>query len=364
MTKSRKQNKNYEDYLRNERATRYLGKKYRTAHEWMPRLATEAPGLTSEEALVKVRDRLTKLRNSGRRIRKSRIAEHARRSCLKPDLQRALPVRPISPRERSFLSSAGSPGTIIVAYPRPAYPRPPDPPMTWETARGKVFEQLGKIQSNKIDGVAQASDFREYIWSSPSSSDTQAVHVFLPHGDSINDPYDFTGATGLQYLAEIEVQPGLLWDIGDQIGFAGVLQYTLPEAPWDGGVSWCVGQQFDIERITFNADEGYFSLVSIARQSPTGEGFPPSASFTQAFDLAYLFPTIWGGGEESSMGPFSATDMFDSGFPVKKGQKPRIYVGLSIYMSAVDGRTYLGDPNFAYHTCTEGPGLWYRFVRI
>jgi hypothetical protein len=362
MAKATKQEIAYVEYLRTGIDIRYLAQKYRKAHEWIPRLASEAPGLTPEEALKKVRESLKKLRSSRKRLKKKRLAVHIDRAGKVPNLRRSISVRAIPPKERFFVSSAGSPGSIELAYPRPIdlsdiYPN------TVESARQKILERIGTI-NNRVDGIARASGFKEYIWAAPDNNDTDESHLFLPYGAG-SDPYNFNGATGLQFLSEIDVQPNLFWDDSDSCGFAGILQYSLPEAPWDGAVQWCVHQHFEIPEIVCSADYGYFSLVSTARQSPTGEDFPDSNSFVTAFSIDQLLPIIGASGEEFSAGPFNVTDIFHSGFPVTKGQKPRIYVGFSVLIWARDGSTALGDPNMAYHTCPgAGSGLSYTFHRI
>lgn len=365
MTNTTKQKNDYVEYLRTGIDIRYLSQKYRKAHEWIPRLASEAPGLTPEEALKKVRERMTEVRSTRKRLKESRLSERMKRARQEPDLRHSLPVRAIPHRDRSFVASAGSPGSIELAYPRPLehylYER------TVQAAAGRFDLERWREwveQRRKIDGIARASSFKEYVWAHPDNDDTDEWHLFLPYGAG-SDPNDFTGATGLQFLSEIEVQPNLFWDDNDWCGFAGILQYTLPEAPWHGAVQWSVHQQFDIPEITNNGDHGYFHLVSTARQSPTGEDYPDFDSFVEAFAIDRLPPIIWCSGEDFSSGPFNVIDTFSSGFPVTEGQKPRIYVGFSIYIVARDGSTSLGDPNMAYHFCPgTGDGLRYTFVRL
>lgn len=361
-SKSKKRQNDYVEYLRNGLDIRYLSQKYRKAHEWIPRLTSEGPGLTPEEALTKIRKRLTKLRRSRKRLNKLRLSKHIERARREPDLRRSLPVRAIPHRERFYLSSAGSPPSIELSYPRPL-----DPSDLYQVTEEAVWRRRIPKVLPRFDGIARASGFEEYIWSPPIHDDTRETHFFLSYGAGLV-PDDFTGATGLQFFSEIEVQPGAIFDWRDSCGFAGILQYTLPEAPWNGAVQWRVHQDFEIPEITCDADYGYFKLVSTARQSPTGDDFPDDDSFVEAFSLDQLLPIIGASGENFSSGPFSITDTFESGFVVTRGQKPRIYVGFAAVIMAVDGSVSLANaPNMAYHTCPgpgAEPGLSYTFVRI
>jgi hypothetical protein len=221
-----------------------------------------------------------------------------------------------------------------------------------EAAQERILEQVRTVPpvSNRIDGISRASGFKEYFWARPDDP-ADEWHFFLPYGGV--DPDDFKRATGLQFFGEIE---------GGHCGFAGILQYTLPEAPWDGGVQWYVDQHFTIPTITIDG-EGDFKVWSMARQSPTGDDFPDNDSFHEAFSTDQIPAIISGAGEDTSTGPISVTDKFFSGFPVSKGRRPRIYVGLSVGLSARGGETSVGDLNMAYHFC-PGNGLGYTFVRI
>jgi hypothetical protein len=221
---------------------------------------------------------------------------------------------------------------------------------------------------SRIDGSVGASGFKEYIWAAPTKDNTDEKHLFIPYGAG-NDPYDFTGATGLQFLSEIDVQASILLDTPDGCGFAGILQYSIPEAPFDGYCQWYLQQHFEIPIITCNADHGYVSLVSTGRACPLWEDFPAPGDFVEAFSLSQLSNTIWAEGESFSIGPFNATDMFQSSFQITKGQKSCIYMGFSIYIMACDGYISLGDPNMAYHVWTEpginySGGLGYTFFQI
>jgi len=175
-----KQKNDYVEYLRTEVNIKYLSQKYRKAHEWIPRLASEAPGIAPEEALKKARDRLTELRSTRKRLKESRRSEHIEQTRQKSDLRRSLPVRAMPHKEMSFVSSAGSPGSIELAYPRPIehYFIEHTVNSPWENGRDWFW------QDRVIDGIARASDYREYLWAPPDNDDTDESHLFLPYGAS------------------------------------------------------------------------------------------------------------------------------------------------------------------------------------
>ena len=100
--KSKKRQNEYVEYMRTELNIKYLSQKYRKAHEWLPRLEIEAPNLTSEQALKKVRDRLSELKALRKRYKKSRLLQHQEKAREKGDPQRGTPVRAIPQRERFF----------------------------------------------------------------------------------------------------------------------------------------------------------------------------------------------------------------------------------------------------------------------
>jgi hypothetical protein len=366
MGKTKKQKNTYAEYLRTGLDIRYLAQKYRKAHEWIPRLSSEAPGLRPEEALIKVRERLKELRHTRKRLKESRLSERLNRVRQEPDSRRSIVVRAMPHKEMSYVCSAGSPGSIQLTCPRP----PLDLRGLYPTIREfpwQRFPQGSETNDNsvdRVDGIARASGFKEYVWAVPRNDDTDESHFFLPYGAG-NDPNDFTGATGLQFSSQIEVQPNIFLDDTDACGFAGILQYSLPEAPWDGAVQWRLQQQFEIPGITCDADFGYFSLVSTGRACPSWEDFPAFDAFVESFSLDQLLPVISATGEDFSVGPLNAIDTFLSGFRVTEGQKSCIYVGFSIYIMARDGSMSLGDPNMAYDFWPDtGSGLSYTFVRI
>lgn len=353
-----KSNEQYVEFLRTELSLRYFDQKYRNAYKWLPYLPLLAPDVSSSEALKTIRDRVTQLRAKRQQFRKAQLKAKANRPHLQSGMVQSMVVKPILTGRRYFQLLQDRTGI--------------DKEMiSWEAflaSKGIEFVGIPGItpfdptRKHKIDGTVQASGFREYIWAHPEKNDTYESHLFLPYGEFSVDPYNYTGATGLQFLGEIEVQPSLLLDSPDYVGFGGVLQYTLPEAKWDGTVWWNIRQHIDIPEVTSNADFGFFSIASVARQEPNGEDFPDN--FVDGFSLNQMMPVISTKGDNYSLGPFSADDTFFSGFSVSKGQVPRIYVGISIYLMATDGTLSLGDPNMAYQlpATGEGKGLSYSYV--
>jgi hypothetical protein len=356
MSSKTKQSYDYAEYQRTELEIRYLSQKYRKAHEWLPRLGVEAPELTPEEALKNVRERLAKLRSSRKRLRKLCHSAYMEQARQEPDRRHPMPVTPLPPPPppETSLSRAGP---TRVSAPQPTGKGFDPRTIDWP-------ERTPEIR--RIDGVARASGFKPYVWSPTTKSNTIENHFFMSYGNWAEYD-DFTGATGIQFFSEIEVQPawGPFIDSPDGCGFAGILQYTLPEAPWDGALEWSVLQDFEIPGIWADGDYGYFTLLSTGRQSPNGEDFPPSESFAQDFGLDRLSPHLGASGEDFSVGPFYFIDSFHSACPVMQGQKPRIYIGLSIYICARDGTVYLSSQaNLACHYAPGfGEGLGYSYIK-
>jgi len=228
----------------------------------------------------------------------------------------------------------------------------------------KILDQIASAPaaSTRIDGIVTASAFKEYPHDSKLEDDTREWHLVLPIGTGTPD--DFAGATGLQFYSEIEVQPEAMVDPMDGVGWGGLLQYSLPEAPWDGAVQWRIGQRFEIGYICCAADYAFVGIASTCRQCPAGDDFPALDDYPDSISLDAIFSSIWAEGESFYVGPFNVKDYFVGGFPVAKGQKSRIYVGIDIAITTIDGSTWLSDPSFAYHSSPGGEGLGYSFVRI
>lgn len=351
--------------LRAEASLRYLDQKYRNAYKWLPRLAIEAPDLKPADVLNKLRNRITELRAQRSEHRDARIKDQASKLAEPIDARKSASVKAILAKRRYFWpvppyaerTSLERAGAMSIADYLAA---------KTHLLMGDRYQDLldGASQNRRIEGIARASGFKEYVWVAPEKNDTRTRHLFLPYGTE-SGPTNFTGATGLQFLGGIEVQPNWFIDEGDSFAFGGVLQYVLPPAPWDGGVEWNLEQYFVLPEMTGEGDFCYCSVVSCARQSPTGENFP--SDFERDFSLESLLPVVAAVGEggEFSGGPFAVADIFRSGFPVSQNQRACVYVGLSVLLMARDGSMSLGDPNIAYHFSPSGPaGLAYAFYRI
>jgi len=360
-----KQEKPNANFLREEATLRYLDQKYHNAHEWLPLLAIEAPDLRPADVLKKLRTRISELRVQQTERRAQRIKDRASQMASSSYARESVPVQ-ASVSKRRYLWPHLPYGERMVLE-RVG-------PLSIEEYIGRqVSSSIGHRiqdlidsapQNRRIQGVVNASGFKEYIWAAPDKGDTQAHHLFLPYGEGCSNPSNFTGATGLQFLGDMEVKPNWFIDEGDSFGFGGILQYVLPPAPWDGGVEWFLNQSFVVPEIAGEGDFYYATLASCARQSPSGEGFP--SDFVRGFSLDTLLPIVGVSGEGGDFGggPYAVTDSFYSGFPVLRGQSASIYVGLSVLLMARDGSISLGDPNMAYHFSPSEPGLGYAFYRV
>jgi hypothetical protein len=108
-------------------------------------------------------------------------------------------------------------------------------------------------------------------------------------------------------------------------------------------------------------------ISSVVRPRPAGEDFPAAADMWDFFflDQVPMGDTYSLEGEDVD-GTVLVQEWFSNSYDYvfAKGQRPRIYLGVVLDLSACDGSCWFDDPSLVYHSAGGVEGLAFRFDRL
>jgi len=324
----------YAGYLRTKHSIRFLTQIYEKAYQWKPKLSIIAPGRRPDEALKLLRKRLQELRSLKKRYEKSGLLKKIHRMHCK----KGKPFSPYSnasknaPTARS-LKKGGATGLekdIVSVIP---YTEPDENIGLPETLRD-ILDRLGPPYQEEtfLVGKVLSSGFEECEWSPKSVGGSEGEIKFEPSISSNS----FLNTAKMKFSCNLEAPSGCITDPVEFMAKSAIFQFTLPEAPWDAAVEWDVFAFYNIQGLDINADYGWLSIETWARQDPTGGNFPTcSNNYSNAF--SYDITTSIGD-ENILLEDWISNDAHYWGaFPIRKGKQARLYIGCSIGLWAENG---------------------------
>ncbi len=341
-----------------ETELRYLQRKYRTAHEWLPLVKYVKPDGVPDQVLRDLRDHINALREE-------RVAHLTKKGGAN--------VQP--PKYKAFLKRR-----------RLIYPKSSLMLRRWEKAVPQLADHydygieelitphLQEIPSS--DPVPNPDLITGFVYSSGAKS-----YFVDPRRDDTTHEWgimsypqvgrDFVDAYGFTINAEIEVAPAFFVDPPDFMIVLQVLQYTLPKVPFDGLLSLNFNHWVNLDRVYGESTCSWLKWACVARTAFQDEDFP--TSYQDAVDFFSL---------DNVANDISITEadfmdtnvrwveVFSGQNWVEEGDVVRVYVGDLIYLSSWGGYCHCsGRATQSSDLTTMGvpvrsAGMAYFFSRI